>query len=54
MTKTQPAARPPRFELRFNNGTYHVFDRAKWAPIGSAGLRKQGLERVARLNQGRA
>lgn len=52
MTKTQ-APRPPRFERRFNNGVYHLFDIVKYEPIGSSGLRKQADERVAGLNRGR-
>lgn len=51
---TKPVtARPPRFERRFNNGVYHLFDVVKYEPIGASGLRKQADERVAGLNRGR-
>lgn len=52
MTKTQ-APRPPRFERRFNNGVYHVFDRAQWAPRVAAGLQKQADALVDKFNRGR-
>lgn len=40
----------PRYEVRFANGVYHVFDTFTYRPIRARGLLKQAAEDVAHFN----
>lgn len=37
----------PRYDVRFRNGTYHVFDRAGWRPVSAE--RSAGEAECARM-----
>lgn len=40
----------PRYEVRFANGVYHVFDTFTYRPIRARGLRKQADADAAHFN----
>lgn len=40
----------PRYEIRFANGVYHVFDTLTYRPIRARGLLKQATEDVTYFN----
>lgn len=46
-------ATKPRYEVRFRNGTNHVFDNVFYGVVGSNGLAKLAQQRAAELNQRR-
>lgn len=43
----------PRYELRFRNGTFHVFDTVYYGVVGTHWSRKLAQERADELNQRR-
>lgn len=42
----------PRFEVRFRNGIYHIFDRVLYRPVATRTLKRYADEAVAQRNSG--
>ncbi len=42
----------PRYQVRFNNGSYHIVDTVQYRAVASRGLRKMADAEAAKRNAG--